>query len=188
MSVEDQLTQARGELAKAEQAVVDAEAEARQYAATGDFQMAQNARRAARTAEGKATDLRERCAALEAEQSAAEQAKADEALRKATKAAEKAAKAQADVAAEAPAVLEQMRDLERRLDAAISETSRKVNGAYAAAEAAGRDLPAVSVPLAEGRQDARKMIEQAKRLGRIVDRAERSGMQLGEMRRNRHTG
>ena len=185
MSVEDQLDQARGELAKAEQAVVDAEAEARQYAATGDFQMAQNARRAARTAEGKATDLRERCAALEAEQSAAEQAKADEALRKATKAAEKAAKAQADVAAEAPAVLEQMRDLERRLDAAIGETSRKVNAAYAAAEAAGRDLPAVSIPLAEGRNEVRGMIEQSKRLGRLIDRAERSGMALGETRRKR---
>jgi len=188
MSVEDQLTQARGELEKAEQAVVDAEAEARQYAATGDFQMAQNARRAARTAEGKATDLRERCAALEAEQSAAEQAKADDRLRKAVKAAEETAEAQRNVAADAGDVLERMRELERRLDAAISETSRKVNGAYAAAEAAGRDLPAVSVPLAEGRQDARKMIEQAKRLGRIVDRAERSGMQISEMRRNRRTG
>ena len=143
----DELEGARGELSHAEKSAADAQHEYRAYVSQGDLQMAANAKRAIANAERSRDMLADRVEALEAAVAEAEQASADDKLKKAVKRAESAAEKERMAAAEVDAIREQMVVLLDRLKAASDQSFAATAAMHRAADEAKREAPRVRTPV-----------------------------------------
>ena len=178
----DELEAARGELAHAEKSAADAHHEYRAYVSQGDLQMAANAKRAIANAERSRDTLADRVEALESAVTEAEQASADDKLKKAVKRAEEAAEAERMAAAEVSDIAERMAVLLDRLKAASDESFRSTSAMIRAAAEAGTDAPVVRTPMSrEG--DPRDLLKYGKRLCIAFDQQEKSATDQTSRRR-----